>query len=328
MIKNYFSFTRLIALSLMIVILAACSSEGSEKANGETEYPTQSIEVTVPAGAGGDTDLNTRITAKYLEEELGQSVVVSNVGGAGGSTGINEVLSKEANGHNVLAYHNSILVNNIYGLSDVSHNDFKYAGIGILDQSNTFIVSNEAEFDDLDSLISYAKKNPGEVTVATESGSMTHLQLLEFQQKADIELNVVDAGAAADKITALLGGRVDIVPTSLGLVKDYIESGEFVSLGILAEERLEEVPDVPTFKEQGVDMSIDKVFYWAFPKDTPQEFVDQFSEALKNVAENDEYQEEISKTWLTPTYLDNEETLEKLEEINNQYKEVYEKSDQ
>src|SRR5699024_6079222 len=112
--------------------------------DGETDYPTQSIEVMVPAGAGGDTDLNSRITAKYLEEELGETLVVTNVGGSGGTTGINEFLSKEADGHNVLTYHNAMLVNNIYGISDIAYEDFQYAGMGILDQSNTFLVDRKS----------------------------------------------------------------------------------------------------------------------------------------------------------------------------------------
>lgn len=335
---------KLFLVIFTLVFLAACSDSGSDEsadggsdeANGETasndgeeiDYPTQSIEVIVPAGAGGDTDLNTRITAKYLEEELGETLVVTNVGGAGGTTAINEFLSKEPDGHSVLTYHNAMLVNNIYGISDTTYEDFQYAGIGILDQSNTFMISSEAEFDDLESFIAYAQENPGEVDVATEIGAMTHLQLLEFEQKADVDLNIVDAGGASEKITALLGGRVDVVPTSLGLVQDYLESGDFESLGVIAEERLEGAPDIPTFEEQGVDMSIDKVFYWAFAEDTPQEVVDKFSEALENVVENEDFQEEISNSWLTPTYLDSDETVEKLKEIDEQYREVYDNSDQ
>lgn len=314
-------FTKGLAVMFLVAIIGACSD--SEDASGGAEYPTKPIEVVVPVGAGGDTDLNTRITAKYLEQELGESIVITNVEGSGGSTGIKEVLSKEADGYAVLAYHNAMLVNNIYGLADYTSEDFKYAGVGILDQSNTFLASKDAEFDDLESLIEHAKDNPGKVKVATEVGAMTHLQILEFEQETGVEFNIVDAGGASDKITALLGGRVDIVPTSLGLVQDYIESGDFVSLGVLADERLEGAPDVETFAEQGVDMSVDKVFYWAFDPETPDEVVDTFSEALQKVVENEDYQEEIEKNWLTPTYLDSEETAEKLKEITEYDQAVY-----
>lgn len=316
-------FIKGLSVIFIITALGACSDSAATNGESDSEYPTKPIEVIVPVGAGGDTDLNTRITAKYLEQELGQSIVISNVTGSGGSVGIKEVLSKNPDGYTALAYHNAMLVNNVYGLADYTIEDFKFAGIGILDQSNTFLTSKDSEFDDIESLIEYAKEHPGEVKVATEVGAMTHLQVLEFEQKTGVEFNVVDAGGASDKITALLGGRVDIVPTSLGLVQDYLESGDFISLGVIADDRLEGAPDVKTFNEQGVDMSVDKVFYWAFHPDTPDEIVDEFAAALERVVDNEEYQEEVKRNWLTPTYLDQEETIKKLNEIYDHNKDVY-----
>jgi len=316
------------ALVAALVIMGACSEETVTTSTTAEEdpaanYPSGPITVVVPAGPGGDTDLNTRIMAKYLKDELDTNVVVSNVAGAGGATGSQSVNSAQANGQTVLAFHNSLMLNKIFGLTDYSYSDFKMAGIGVLDQSNTFLTSPESEFDDIESLIVYAKANPGKVTVATEVGSMTYIQTLQFQELAGVEFNIVDIGGASDKIAAILGGRVDIVPTSLGLVSSYIESGDMISLGIMAEERLEGAPDVATFKEQGIDIVIDKVFYWAFHKDTPDEFVEKFSNAMKNVVANEEYQQEIKDSWLSPTFLNTEETNAKLEEINASYQEAF-----
>jgi len=317
----------------VVAVMGACSetAEGTEKDSGGKKdtgsYPIKPIEVIVPAGAGGDTDLNTRIMGKHLEKELGKAIVVTNVNGAGGTTGTKRVLDAKPDGYTVLAFHNSMLLNNIYGLSDYTYSNYKIAGIGILDQSNTFITSKDSKFDDVESLIVFAKENPGEVTVATEIGSMTYIQMLEFQQLAGVEFNVVDVGGASDKITALLGGRVDIVPTSLGLVSSYIESGDFVSLGVIAEERLEGAPEVKTFKEQGVDLVVDKVFYWAFPKDTPDEIVEKFSQAMEKSVEQESFQEEIKKSWIEPVYLNAEQANKKISEIDALYRKVYEKSE-
>lgn len=311
---------------LFTLLLAACGDTGASNEASSDDYPTKPIEVIVPAGAGGDTDLNTRIMAKYLEQELGQSIVVSNVAGAGGSTGINQMLSSNPNGYTALVYHNALLVNNIYGLADYTLDDFKFTGIGVVDRSNAFLTVPNDNFDDLQSLIEYAKANPGEVKVATEIGSMTHLQVLEFEQKTGVEFNVVDVGGASEKVTALLGGRVDILPTSLGLVQDYLNSGDFISLGVIADERLESAPELETFKEQGVDMSIDKVFYWAFPPETPDSIIDKFSAALENIVNNESFREEIENAWLEPEYLDQEETVNKLQEIDDLYRDIYEGS--
>ncbi|MDO6450399.1 tripartite tricarboxylate transporter substrate binding protein [Oceanobacillus profundus] len=317
----------------LLVLLGACAenaANGSSDAKDDpaSDYPSGPITVVVPAGAGGDTDLNTRIMAKYLEKELDTNIVISNVTGAGGATGTQNVLDAKADGHTVLAFHNSMLLNNIFGLTDYTYTDFKMAGVGVLDQSNTFVTSADSKFNDLPSLIEYAKENPGEVTMATEIGSMTYIQTLQFQELTGVEFNIVDIGGASDKISALLGGRVDIVPTSLGLISGYIESGDMIPLGIMGEERLEGAPDVPTFKEQGVDIVIDKAFYWGFHKDTPEEIVTKFSNAMDRVVANEDYQEEIENSWLSPTFLNSEETNKKLEEINASYQEAYKKSEE
>ncbi|KGR90877.1 argininosuccinate lyase [Ureibacillus massiliensis 4400831 = CIP 108448 = CCUG 49529] len=321
-----------------VFMLAACGSgnesgggTGGSSANGSgdtgSDYPKKPIEVVVPAGAGGDTDLNTRTLAKYIEKELGQPLVVSNVTGSGGTVGVDKVIDAQADGYTVLAFHNSMLLNNLYGLSEKSIEDFKFAGTGVLDQANTFIVSKDSKFKNLEELIAYAKEHPKEVTMATEVGSMTYIQVMEFQQLTGVEFNVVDIGGASDKLTALLGGRVDIFPTSLGFVKSYIESGDFASLGVITEERLASAPDVPTFKEQGVDMEIDKVFYWAFPKETPDEVVQAFSDAMEKAVANEEFQEEIVQYWVEPVFLNGEETKQRLEDITELYKNIKESTE-
>lgn len=303
--------------------LAACSD--TEKASGDSgaNYPTKPIEIIVPAGAGGDTDLNTRIMAKAMEKELGKPLVVTNVTGAGGTTGTQKVLDAKADGYTVLAFHNSMLLNKVYGLADYTFSDMKVAGVGVLDQSNTFLVSKDSKFKTIEELIEYGKANPKKITVATEIGSMTYMQILQFQEQTGVEFNIADVGGASDKITALLGGRVDIVPTSLGLVQGYLESGDFVALGVMADERLEDASDIPTFKEQGVDLSVDKVFLWAFPADTPDEIVTTFTEAMSKAVENDEYQAEIKKSWLNPVYMSPEEASKKLSEIEAEYVELH-----
>lgn len=332
--KNY--LRKVLFGSVFIALLLLLGACGDKEANGSSDtkddpasdYPSGPITVVVPAGAGGDTDLNTRIMGKYLEKELDTNIVISNVTGAGGATGTQQVLDAKADGHTVLAFHNSMLLNKIFGLTDYTYSDFKMAGIGVLDQSNTFVTSPKSAFDDLASLIEYAKENPGKVTMATEVGSMTYIQTLQFQELTGIKFNIVDIGGASDKISALLGGRVDIVPTSLGLVSGYIESGNMIPLGIMAEERLEGAPEVPTFKEQDVDLVIDKVFYWGFHKDTPDELVKKFSNAMEQVVANEDYQEEIKKSWLSPTFLNTEESNKKLEEINNSYQKAYDASEE
>ena len=288
------------------------------------DYPNKPIEVVVPAGAGGDTDRNSRVLAKYMEKELGQSLVISNVGGAGGTLGSKKVLDAKPDGYTVLAFHNSMLLNSILGLSDYSFADFEMAGIGILDQGNGFLVNKNSQFQNIKDLVEYAKQNPKKVSIATEVGGFTHLQLLALQEAAGIELNIVDVGGAADKIKALLGEQIDIVPTQLGLVTSYLQSGDFRAIGVLSEERLPELPDVPTFKEQGIDIVFDKFYFWAFPPETPKEIVNKFSQAMEKVVNNEDFKKEAKGFVITPLYMNPEKASEHLTTTASGYQKLYE----
>ncbi|MFD1849579.1 tripartite tricarboxylate transporter substrate binding protein [Oceanobacillus bengalensis] len=323
-------FTVLAFLLSLAVLLVACNDSGASSDGGNesdsSDYPNKPIQVVVPAGAGGDTDRNTRIATKYLSEELDTDVVVSNVGGAGGSVGAKQVLDSAADGYTVLAFHNSMIINDLLELADFNYEDYQLAGTSVLDLGNAFIVSADSEYTDLQSLIDAAKERPGEINIATETGAFTHLQLLAFQEATGTEFNLVDVGAAAEKNTALLGGQIDIIPTQLGLVQEYIESGDFRAVGIMADERLEGAPDVPTFAEQGVDITFDKFFFWAFPKDTPQEIVDQFTAALENVTNNADFQAELEPLLVEPLYMSPEELQAHFETLTTEYKTLHENS--
>ncbi len=335
----------LFMLFFALFIVVGCSSETGGEGEGDaappaessdnnqaegndsqatTDYPKKPIEVVVPAGAGGDTDTHARLLAKYLEEELGQPLVVTNITGAGGTVGTKEVLNATNDGYKVLFFHNSMLLNHILGLSEYSIHDFELAGISVFDQGNTFLVNGESKYENLTDLIEEAKANPGDIQIATEVGGFTHLQLLALEKDQGIELNIVDVGGAADKLTALLGGHIDIVPTSVGLVKGYLESGDIRTLGIMAEDRVDLMPDIPTFAEQGVNSIFEKIFFFAFPPETPKEIVAAFSNAMEKVAENDDYVNEAAEFLVTGKYMGPEEATEYIKQAEEYYKELLE----
>ncbi|WP_307335932.1 tripartite tricarboxylate transporter substrate-binding protein [Caldalkalibacillus uzonensis] len=119
------------------------------------------------------------------------------------------------------------------------------------------------------------------------------------------------------------------MPTQYGLVKQYIDSGDFRTLGILAEESVPLMPKIPTFKEQGVDISFEKFYFYAFPPGTPQEVVNQFTNALKAVVEeNEEYRSEAEKFFVSPTYMTPEETSQYMQETFQYYEGLLEAIEQ
>jgi Uncharacterized protein conserved in bacteria len=236
----------------------ANSNQETENANEapKTNYPERPVQVIVPTGSGGDTDINARIISKYLEQELGQPLVVTNVTGAGGVIGSRQVKDANPDGYTVLFFHYGTLTQTLMGTADFYLlDDFDVVGIPILDNTSV-IVAKKGKYTNMQDLISDAKANPGQVKFAIEVGTVAHLIGYILQDYADVEFKLVDTGAAATKYAALLSGQSDAFFAQYLGVRDYVESGEFQLLGLIADERNPGLPDVPTLIEQGIDLSL------------------------------------------------------------------------
>jgi len=286
-----------VAILLVLALVASFSVQAQVK------YPTKPIQVVVPANPGGDTDLNCRIMAKYLEKELGQPVIIVNVGGAGGSLATRKVKDSAPDGYTAVFFHPSMFLNKLMGLVDYNFDAFENAGIAVMDNTNIFVVNASSPYNDLNDYINAAKAKPGKVKFATETGGFTHLQILAFQDLTDTKLNVVDVGTASQKIVALLGKQVDAIGISYGIIKDYVASGKFRVIGVMSDSRNPMIPAIQTFKEQGVNMSFPKFFYYLFPRGTSQEIVGKFSDAIAKVAANPAAQAELNKFMVSAEYM-------------------------
>lgn len=320
---------QLAVLSMVLalgMLLAGCGSDAtknpSSKANqgAAKNYPNKTVQIVVPYGAGGDTDTNARVMSKYLSKELGKPVIVTNVAGSSGVVGSQQVLDSKPDGYTVLFNHPTMLMNNLIGLTDISWKNFKNAGIGLTDDANVFVVSSHSKYKNLQDLINDAKANPGKIRFATSIGSFTHLQLLAFEQMTGTNIVAADLGDMAAYTTALLGNQIEVIGCQYGVVKDYIESGDFRCLGVMSEKRNPLIPNVPTFKEQGVDLSISKFFFYAFPKDTPDEIVNKFSAAMEKVCQNKDYIKEANSVLVTPKYMKPEDAVTYIGKEEENYK--------
>ena len=335
-------FLSLLLVCVMLVAMVACGGAEESKAPESqapesaapapesqapesaapvgTDWPTKPITVIVPAGAGGDTDLNFRIFAKYLQEELGQTIVVTNIKGV--SVALEEFAKAPGDGYTAYVHHPGLFCASLLGTTDKAWTDFKTVGIYCMDKQSAWFISKDAPFQTLDEMCEAAKAAP--VSYATEVGSMSHLNALALMNLVPgVQINVVDAGGAADKITALMGDQLDLMFNQAGLVKDYLANGDFKCLGIMAEERSEFNPDIPTFKEQGYDMVFDKPFWWMFPADTDDAIVAKACEAFQAVFANDEYAAELGETMQTyPGDMTQAESIEYLTNMNDEYAEL------
>lgn len=302
--KKLFS---MILASAMILSLAACSGKEPVKEPekvpdsvteqpAEVKWPERPIEIVIPYGAGGDTDFNARAYVEGLTKELGVNVVATNVTGSGGSIASRQVKDAAPDGYSVLFFHSAINVNEVIGVADFGIEDFKMSSIVARSPGEIITVRADSGFKDLADMYQYSKDHPGELKIAIDTGTMVHVQSLMLQE-AGFDVSLVDVGGASDRVAALAGGHVDCIINAYGTIKDYVESGEFVALAQTNSERSAGFPDIPTAEEQGYDLTLEKHYFFAFPKDTPQEYVDKFAAACEKISGTQEYADAIMESF-------------------------------
>ncbi|PNV62324.1 tripartite tricarboxylate transporter substrate binding protein [Clostridium sp. chh4-2] len=323
-----------ISCILWVSLLGGCSKKKNEETKVDTvmtDYPKYSIQVIVPLGSGGDTDLCARLFATYLEKELGVSVVVNNIKGAAGVTGSREVLNAKPDGYTVLFYQYAALVNMVTGASDFSYiDDFEVAGIAMQDDCYIWLGNGKSDYNDLGDVIEDARKNPGKVNIALSgTGNMSHLSAAIIERLADVDFNLVDFGSATEDAAALLSNQVATYAGYYVSAKSYLESGDFKPLAVFAEQRHPLFPDVPTVKELGyeADCLNTKFYYYAFPKDTPKEVVSAFSTAMEKVCSDEEAQKKFyDDYYITLKYMNPEESIDYMRGVYedfNKYSDIF-----
>lgn len=301
-------------------------SEKSKTSEKDVDYPTKPIQVVVPAGAGGDTDMNARLFGKYLEKELGQPIVVVNTKGSGGVVGMEKVKNSDPDGYTTLFFHVENMIPKIAGLIDYDYDAFELAGIGVIDNTTVIATHKDSPYKNLQELVDYAKSHPGEVEFGMQVGGYPNLVGIALEEALGVDFNLVDIGGNAAKTAALKGKQTDVINTQYGLTKDYFETGDFVSLGLTSPERNPLISDVATTAEQGYPLEFNKFFFYAMPEGTPKEIVNKFSAAMKKVVQNPEYQAEAKKIFVTPTYMGPEDAkayMDKVYENLAQYKDLF-----
>ena len=292
---------------------APAESTPAAEQEEDIDWPKKSIEIIVSMSAGGDTDFNARCLAKYLTEELGQSVVVTNITGGGGSIGTEELINSAADGYRMYVAHAPLHTAQAFGVTDYGWDDMD--PISIFGRGTGEFLTVPADFpaDDVQGMIEVCKANPGKYKFGYNPGATSHYMAVALQL-AGADFNMVSTGSAADRVVGLKGGHLDIILAAMPNIADYITTGEFKVLGNAASERHPNFPDIPTVKEQGVDASFDTLYCLYTVKGVDPKIIAKVDKAIdKIVNTNTAYQEEIKTAYSQVPYYENTEKTREIE---------------
>jgi tripartite-type tricarboxylate transporter receptor subunit TctC len=235
------------------------------------------VKLIVPWGAGGDTDVIYRALLPFLQKHLGGTVIIANIGGASGTRGAKEAKDSPPDGYTIFAVHDSIHSTYYTGVADVNWTDFEPICL-VSSTPSILTASPKAPWKDVKALIADAKKRPGQITVAATLGSTSHFFPALVEKAAGIKFKYVPYEGTADRMNALLGSHVDLGESNL-TQKGKADAGHIRFLAIATEKRAEEIPNVPTLKEEGVDVEYAVNRGLVAPKGTPAPVLEKLRSA-------------------------------------------------
>lgn len=315
-----FGFIFLIALSM---IVAGCSDDSS--ADDMENFPEKPIDVVVAYKAGGGTDVGARILTNAAEKVSDDSFVVQNREGAGGETGYNFLAKSDPDGYTIGFINLPTFVSlpeerpTEYDIDDVEPIMLHVYDPAVL------VVKPGGGIDTLDDFLDYAKEKPNEITVANNgTGASDHIIAAHFEAKAGIELNHIPFDGTNELVTALRGGHVMAGVAKLSEASSHIDSGEIIAVAAMTEERLDELPDVPTLMENDIDVIGASGRGVVAPKGTDPEIIEYIHGVLKEAMETDEHIEQAGNIELPLRYMGPEEFGDFIEEQDKENKELKE----
>jgi tripartite-type tricarboxylate transporter receptor subunit TctC len=297
--KLYRAGAVLVALAILATALPALA--------GEVAYPTRQITYMVTWDPGGQSDIEARRQQPLLEKLLGQKVNITYRPGGAGAIGWAEMVRARPDGY-LIAGINVPQISILPMLQDVGFKTEQILPVNLFHWTPNLLAGRkDAPYKTMKDLVEYAKANPGKVKMAsTGTNSLGHTAALLIGKAAGITFEYVPFTGTAPMMTALLGGHIDVAIT---VSSDAVSFGDRVNvLGMASQKRSEFLPNVPTLREQGVDVTTGSYRGVGVPAGTPDPIVRKLEKAFLEICKNAEYVETQKKGGYEPIAMGVEES--------------------
>ncbi|MDF1536839.1 MAG: tripartite tricarboxylate transporter substrate binding protein [bacterium] len=302
----------ILAISVMFVFSAGIAF---------AEYPEKPITYIIPFNPGGESDVTARFQEPILEEVLGVDVNVNHKPGGGGAVAWSEFQrTAKPDGYTVIG----VNIPHIIGGPMLRKNSgYETDGFGLVMwfhfTPNALVVNANSPFKTLKDFIDYAKEHPKVITVGgSGSYSANHLEMLRLEREAGIKLTYIPHTGTGPLVPAILGGHLSALMT---YSMPPVQLGDKVRvLAVASDERVEALPDAPTFKEQGYDIVGGAFRGVAAPKGTPKAVIDKLADAFTRA--NKKIAEKQLPLGFVMTYATGDDATALVEKMGKSYSDV------
>ncbi|WP_236903830.1 tripartite tricarboxylate transporter substrate binding protein [Cupriavidus malaysiensis] len=267
-------------LGMVALLPLALAGLRGAPARAEAAWPARPIRLVLPFSAGGAGDTNTRLLAKALARQLGQSVIVDNKPGAGGLIGAELVARSAPDGYTLLVAGNGAVSNALLRARMPYADDALVPVASISSAPSVIVAAAGASFNDLKSLQAYAKARGGIAFGTAGLGSTGHFVAEMMRQALGVPVTVVHYKSGMETLNAVMGGQIDLASEAPVGVLGFVRGGKLRALAVADGHRTAVLPDVPTTVEQG--FTAVRMQHWGgiyAPRGTPDAVLDRVAQA-------------------------------------------------
>lgn len=269
-------------------------------ARAQTAWPASPVTFVVGYSAGGSTDINARELAQVMTPVIGQQIIIDNKGGAAGSIGLRAVANAKPDGYTLfVAVGTNVIINphvqkgmidTIASLAPVCQvTDYQY----VLVVGQSVPAKNAAE------LVALAKKDPEKLTYSSSGvGGNNHLAGALFAEAAGIKMIHVPYKGTGPAVADVISGQITMNFSSLPPAVSQIKGGNLKALAVTGDKRVKSLPDVPTLKEQGIDVVVTSWQGLFAPAKTPDAILDKIEKDAKQAMTNPKWEEALARDGL------------------------------
>lgn len=270
----------------ILTCLAALLLAVAPAAQAQQAWPSKPLKLVVPFPAGGSTDIIGRLIASKLSTALGQPIVVENRSGANGNIGTEAVARSAPDGHTLLIGGAANTINaTLYKKEltfDLVRDLVPFAMIGV--SPNIIVVPANSPLKSPAELIASAKANPSAISYASSgNGASTHMAAELFKSVTGAPMTHVPYRGSAAAYPDLIAGRTQVMFDNLTSAMQQVKAGNLRALAITGNGRNPAAPDLPTLKEQGIDVLAETWFGLFLPAGTPKDVVERLNREVRQI---------------------------------------------
>ena len=286
----------------------ACLALFCVYANAQDSFPNKPIHIVVPF-APGASDVQIRALAPLISAKLGQPIIIDNMPGGGGVIAANNVKLAKPDGY-TLFFTGMATITMVPSLrKDISYSLKDFAPLGNISSiTGVMIVYPSNNYKNLKELIQYARDNPGKLNYGTPGiGTAGHTFGVGPQVYGDFLLTHIPYKGGAEVVTAVIGSNVDVGFVLPNIAMAHLQSGSIKAYAVTASKRSEFLPEVPTYRELGINYVDGESYGILGPKDLPPQVIQKISAAIAEAAADSNFRELMRKSAISVEYLNPEQ---------------------